>query len=191
MKKLERYNEIRMGPVAQKVLVLLLGGLSLGLTTNPKYFFRILENVAKDWKEIDRRALHWAIKKLYQSRLLDAKDNEDGSTSVVLTRDGKKKALTYHIDTIKIPEMKKWDGKWRIVMFDIPERFKKARDAMALTLKRMEFYRLQKSVFVHPFECQNEIDFIIEFWNVRPYVRTILANHLDNELHVKMKFRIS
>src|SRR3989338_683821 len=187
MRKMARYNryiEDRMGPVAQKILVLLLGGLSLSLTTNPKYLFRTLNNIAKDWKEIDRRALHRAIKKLYQSKLLDAKDNEDGTTSIVLTKEGKKRALLYHIDTVKIPEMKKWDKQWRIVMFDIPERFKKSRDALALTLKRMEFYRLQKSVFVHPFECENEIDFIIEFWNVRSYVRTMMASHLDNELHI-------
>ena len=186
-----RYSEDRIGPIAQKVLVLLLGGFSLSLTTNPKYVFKILGNIAKDWKEIDRRALHRAIKNLYKSRLIDAKDNEDGTTSIVLSVNGKKKALVYHIDTIKIPKMKRWDKQWRIVMFDIPERFKKARDALALTLKRMDFYRLQKSVFVHPFECGDEIDFVIEFWNVRPYVRTILASHIDNEVHIKSKFKIS
>lgn len=186
-----RYSEYRMGQVAQKVLVLLLGGIALSLTTNPKYLFRIIENMAKDWNEINRRALHRAIKKLYQSKLIDAKDNEDGTTSMVLTKEGKNKALTYHIDTITIPEMKKWDKQWRLVLFDIPERFKKARDALALTLKRIGFYRLQKSVFVHPFECQNELDFVIEFWNVRPYVRTILASHIDNEFHIKTKFGIS
>jgi len=182
------YTEPRVGPVGQKVLLLLFGGLSLGLTRNPRYFFKILENIAKDWDSINRYALYRSIRNLYKSKLLDAKDNEDGTTSIVLTKEGKKKALVYHIDTIKIPEMKKWDKQWRIVMFDIPERFKKARDALALTLKRMEFYRLQKSVFVHPFECENEIDFIIEFWNVRSYVRTMMASHLDNELHIKTKF---
>src|SRR3989344_6804225 len=108
MKKTARYVEDRMGPVAQKVLVLLFGGLSLSLTTNPKHLFRILDSMSKDWKEINRRALHRAIKKLYQSKLLDAKDNEDGTTSIVLTKNGKQKALIYHIDTITIPEMKKW-----------------------------------------------------------------------------------
>lgn len=182
--------EPRVGPIGQKILVLLLGGISLALTHNPKYFFRILENMAKDWNRINRYALYRSIRNLYKSKLIDAKDNEDGTTSMMLTKEGKKKALTYHIDTITIPKMKKWDKQWRLVLFDIPERFKKARDALALTLKRIGFYRLQKSVFVHPFECQNELDFVIEFWNVRPYVRTILASHIDNELHIKTRFGI-
>lgn len=84
--------------------------------------------------------------------------------------------------------MKKWDSQWRIVIFDIPERFKKARNALSLTLKKMGFYPLQKSVFVHPFECADEIDFVIEFWNMRPYVRLVLATHIDNELHLKNHF---
>lgn len=190
MNKKRYYTEPKIGPLGQKILVLLLGGASLMLTNNPKIFFRIIENMAMDFNRINRYSLARSIRKLYQSKLLDAKDNEDGSTSIVLTRDGKRKALVYHIDTITIPKMDKWDKQWRIVMFDIPERFKKARDALSLTLKRMGFHRLQKSVFLHPFECKNELDFVIEFWNVRSYVRTALAIHVDNALHLKTKFGI-
>jgi len=50
------------------------------------------------------------------------------------------------------------------------------------TLKKIGFYPFQKSVMVHPFECRDEMDFVIEFFNLRPYVRTMLANNIDNEL---------
>jgi len=49
----------------------------------------------------------------------------------------------------------------------------------------MGFYQLQKSVFIYPFECSNEINFVIEFFNLRPFVRQILAERIDNELHLK------
>ena len=86
--------------------------------------------------------------------------------------------------------MKKWDRKWRIIIFDIPEKCKKARDALSRSLKNAGFYRLQKSTFIHPFECKDEVDFVIEFFNLRPFVRFIIAEHLDNELHLKHYFNL-
>lgn len=163
----------------------------MGLTTSPNRYFRILKTVKKDWEKINRGALHRAVKLLYKARLLDSKDNPDGTTTMILSHHGKQKALRYHIDEMKIQPMKHWDKKWRIVIFDIPEPRKKARDALARTLKNMGFYTLQKSVFVHPFECEDEVDFVIEFFNLRPFVRIILAEHIDNELHLKKYFNLS
>src|SRR3989338_469904 len=96
-----------------------------------------------------------------------------------------RRALYYDI---KIPVMKRWDKKWRIILFDIPEKHKKARDALARVLKNIGCRQFQKSVFVHPFECRNEIDFVIESFSMRPYVRFIVADSIDNELHLKKYF---
>ena len=179
---------LQLKPTTQKVLILLLGGLVLGLSSSPKQYFRVLKAVARDWKTINRYALHRAIKRLYYSRLIDALDNPDGTTTLVLTAKGKNIALRYNIENIKIAPMKKWDGKWRLILFDIPEKHRRARNALALTLKKMGCFQFQKSVFIHPFECKNEIDFIIEFFSLRPHVRFVLAEHVDNELHLKKRF---
>lgn len=184
----KRYEEPRIGPVAQKVLVILLSGIMLGFSYSPKQYMRIIKSAKKDWKKINQRSLFKAISTLYKSKLIDEKDNLDGSTTIVLTDKGKKKALTYKIDEIKIPEMKKWDKKWRMILFDIPEHKKKARNALAYSLKQMGFRQFQKSVFVHPFECYNEVEFVIEFWKMRSYTRYIVAEHIDNALHLKTRF---
>lgn len=186
----KRYSEPRIGPTAQKVVLLLWGGLALGLTHSPRQYFKIIRMIGKEWNTIERRALYNAIKSLYRSRLIDAEDNSNSTTTLILTERGKKKALTYQIDEIKIPPMKRWDHKWRMVLFDIPEHAKKARDALARALKSAGFIKFQKSVFIHPFECKNEVDFIIEFFNVRPYVRFITATEIDNELHLKNQFNL-
>lgn len=188
MKNYRRYSEPRIGPTSQKLLLLLLGGLALGLSHSPIAYFNILTAIGKEWGDINHRALHRAIKTLYQSKLIDAKDNLDGTTTVILTTKGKSLALTYQIDDIKIPAMKRWDGKWRIVLFDIPEKRKKSRDALSQTLKNAGFLKFQKSVFIHPFECKNEVEFVIEFFNLRPYVRSIIATEIDNALHLKKYF---
>jgi DNA-binding transcriptional regulator PaaX len=54
----------------------------------------------------------------------------------------------------------------------------------------LRFYQLQKSVFVLPYECRDEIEFLIEFYDIRSYVRQIVAEKIDNELHLKEIFKI-
>jgi len=51
-------------------------------------------------------------------------------------------------------------------------------------------YQLQKSVYVYTFEYKNELDFIIEYFNLRRYVRFILAKEIDNELHLRKIFNL-
>ena len=180
----------KLRPTTQKILILLLGGVAMGLSRSPKQYFRILKSIQKNWEWIDNYYLKRTIRNLYKSKLIDSIDNSDGTTTIILTDLGKQHALTYQIDEIKVPKMKKWDQKWRIVTFDIPEKFKKARDALSRTLKRMGFYQLQKSVFIHPFECNNEINFVIEFFGLRRFVRIIIAERIDNEVELKKIFSL-
>jgi len=105
----------------------------------------------------------------------------------VLSDKGKLKALTYHFNKIKMAQ-KTWDKKWRVVFFDIPEKFRWGRDAIRRKLKELGFYELQKSVFVFPYECEDEIDFIIEFYGTRKYIRYGVFNYIDNDLELKRHF---
>jgi len=127
---------------------------------------------------------------LYESKLIDIKESIDGATKITITQSGKTKSIEFKIDEMNIKKPKIWDKKWRIVVFDIPEKHKKAREAIRECLNNLGFYKFQKSVFVLPFECSDEIDFITEYFNVRSYVRLILAETMDNELHLKKIFNL-
>ena len=84
-----------------------------------------------------------------------------------------------------------WDGKWRLVVFDVPEKLKKGRNALREKLKKIGFYELQKSVFVFPYKCKDEVDFIVEFFNLRKYVRFGVLESIDNELDLKKVFDLN
>ena len=180
----------RRGLNREKILLLLLGGLTLSLIRTPKGYFKILKNIHKAWREIDKKALKSAIDSLYHSKLLEQRNNRDGTTTFVLSTEGKQVALTYNLENMTVSKHP-WDKKWRIVIFDIPEKLKKVRDALRYHLKRLGFIELQHSVFVLPFECHNEIEYIIEFYNARRFIRYIESQYIDNELDIKHKFHLS
>ena len=92
---------------------------------------------------------------------------------------------------MKIEPPRVWDQRWRIIIFDIPEHMRYDRDAFRDHLTRLGVLKLQQSVGVYPFDCKNEIDFIVELLDIRKYVRFITANHIDNETHLKRIFNLS
>lgn len=179
------------GEIQQKVLLLLLGGLTIGLSGSPGRAFKLAKIIGKEWRNIERRSLYRAIKSLYKSRMVNCKENADGTTTLTLSKKGRDETLTYDLETMQIQEPEKWDGKWRIAIFDIPEYLKKTRDIMRARLKQIGMTELQKSVFVHPYPCDQELEFLIEFYEIKPFVRFIVAESIDNELHLKHKFGLS
>ena len=178
----------RLGPTSQKILLLLAAGIMLGFSRSPRGYFKILEAATKDWDEINRQELYRAIRRLYQTKLISMKENEDGSETAIITRKGREIVLTFRIEKMSIKPMKRWDRKWRVILFDVPEKYRRGRDALRSALKKMDFLEYQKSVFIHPFECQNEVDFVIEYFQLRSWVRFLVAETLDNELHLKKHF---
>lgn len=180
----------RLGIAARKMLTLLTAGVALGFTGSPSRYGRILKTAQREWTEINRRELSRAIRRLYESRLVHYAHHEDGSTEIVLTQEGREVALRHKLDEMHIAAPAKWDNRWRIILFDVPEPLKNMRDSLRKQLQRLGRVTLQRSVFVHPYDCRNEIDFVIELFGARRYVRFIVATSIDNELHLKKRFRL-
>lgn len=173
----------------QKILLLLFSGIAFGFTCNPGQQWKLLKGISREWKKINEKKLKQAINELYRSKVIARKENSDKSYTLILTEKGKIKALTYHFQEMKI-ERKNWDGKWRCVIFDIPEKLRQGRDALRDKLKKLGFHELQKSVFIFPYGCQEEIEFIVEFFDLKKWVRFAVLETIDNELHLKKIFRL-
>lgn len=174
----------------QKILLLLFGGVTLGCVYSPRRQLRIIKVMAREWQKIGEKELTDEIRKLYRSKLVETKFNPDGSQTFILTEKGKLRALTYRFDEMTIKKQD-WDGKWRIVVFDIPEKLRRGRDVLRNKLTELGFYELQKSVFVFPYQCEDEINFIIEYFDLRRYVRMGILEKIDNDLHLKKIFKLS
>ena len=176
-----------MSPIKQKILLLLLGGLAFGYSYTSNQQWKVIKKVSYQWKKINEKELQKQINMLYRSKLVDKKHNPDGSCSIVLTEKGKIKTFKYKFSEMKIKN-DIWDGKWRMIIFDIPEKIRGGRNSLRWKIKELGFHELQKSVFIFPYECKDEIEFIIEYFGLRKYVRYCILNFIDNDIHLRKIF---
>ena len=81
-----------------------------------------------------------------------------------------------------LPATKKvWNGKWRVVCFDIPETEQYVRKLFQTKLSELKFYRLQNSVFVYPYPCTELLALTHKAFELQKHVRIIKAESIDNE----------
>ncbi len=188
--RIARHKDRRMGIAKKKVLLLLLCGLSLGLSGSPRTSWKIAGALADEWKELSKQAAERAINSPYASDLVAAEENADGTFTLVLKKKGKKKSLTYNLSRMKIERPRVWDKLWRIFSSDIPEERKAARDDMRKRFLDIGFFELHDSVFVYPFDCFKEVEYIAEIYDVRKHIRFIVATSIDNEAELKKFFQM-
>lgn len=94
-------------------------------------------------------------------------------------------------DEIEIPRLSKWDKKWRLVAFDIPVRQSKQRAAFVTHLQDMGMALLQKSLWVHPFPCFEQVEQLAGHYNVMRYCTLMEVTKLDELAAQKLLRRFS
>ncbi len=132
----------------------------------------------KNWGKIDFRRIQDAVKRLNQKRLIELVERNN-KLYIKITDNGKKLIKNFDYDNLELSRPKTWDRKWRLVIFDVPEKKRKERLALSKKLKDIGFYPIQKSVFIYPHDCRNEIDFICEFLLISRYVNYCVLESLD------------
>ncbi len=86
---------------------------------------------------------------------------------------------------------KRWDGRWRIVMFDIWEKRRAVRDCLRQMLMRIGFVQLQHSVWVYPYDCEEVIAFIRTELKAGSGIQYFVADGLENSDSLKVRFGLS
>ena len=177
-------------PTKLRILLLLEAGVALSFAGTIGRQLRVIGEMADEWKDIDRQYLRQIVREFYQDRLVSEQENADGTRTIVLTEKGKKRALTFNLHTLKIQTPKEWNGQWHGVFYDIPEKDKLKRHAFRDKMRDLELFPWQKSVFLYPFPCRDEIDFVVEALELRPHVRYGLLAHITNEAELLLHFNL-
>jgi len=170
---------------------LALGGLitvaMFSPTGGPKLAKILLKQLRYKLKQLKSNA-YYLKKRGHIEFIRETNDN----VVVKITDSGRKYLKTFDIDNMILNRPERWDGKWRLVIFDVPEEHKKAREALRRKLKELNFARLQDSIWVTPFPCEDEIRFIRELFNVPFNVDVVeTADLKHHEIRLKKHFELT
>lgn len=123
--------------------------------------------LGKQWRKYKRGDIGRIVKRLHEQELLSVSE-EDGKTVIKLSDKGKQRLLKYDFDNISLPKHR--DGKFRVVSFDIPNDKRVARDIFRRKLKDLGFLQVQESIFITPYPCREQIEFIINLLEISEFV---------------------
>ena len=141
-------------------------------------------------KHFSKKQIRNSINHLRREKLIEYISAENGKTTVKITKKGESRLRNFDIELMKINKPKKWDEKWRLVMFDIPIRFTKGREALRYHLKDLNFFQFQKSAWIYPYPCEDEIIYIADFFKVGKYVEILTVENILKEENIKKYFNL-
>ena len=134
-----------------------------------------------NWRKIDKKRFSDDLKRLEREGVIKIY-LENNQSIIELSHKGKNKIRPILAKEYQYHYPKKWDGKWRIVIFDIPEKKKLSREVFRQKIREIGFSRLQKSVFVFPFDCKDMIDYLKELLGISPFVQYIVAEMVETQV---------
>jgi len=191
LRKYKYYFKKPKSEIVKDILYWLFVAESVIITATSPYFFRNILKVSKNLKKYPRKKVYDTFYYLRKHGFLEI-TQKNHQIYISLTREGKKKAGLFQIDSLKIKRPKKWDGEWRIVIFDIAQLKKIYREALRGKLKELDFYPLQKSVWIYPFDCRAEIELLKDFFGLSENeIRLIVAENIGNDKKLKEIFKLT
>ncbi len=119
-----------------------------------------------------------AIDRLKKQKLIERLAEGAG---VGATTTGKRKILKYALEDLVIPKPKSWDGKWRLVIYDVDASRASLRNIFRSMLKRLGFFKLQNSVWLYPYPCEKEVRFLRDYYGVGSEVVYVIAHKIEND----------
>lgn len=168
------------------LVLLLIGGFLTVAAAAPNIFsaFGRLGNNRRYFKKEQFNKDKYYLKR---HGLIKIKQLDQNTFEISLTEKGANKALEEAFKNFIIKKPQK-DGYWRVVMFDIPRKDNWARDVFRQKLKMMGFYQLQESVFILPYPCEKEVNFLVEILGIAPFVNLIRTKDFAENENLKKAF---
>ena len=116
-------------------------------------------------------------------------EKKNGKKYARITEEGGK-ILAFEQEKAKLSNIKKkrWNGRWRVVIFDVPERRRAVRDRLRDTMKEIGFVRLQDSVWVFPYDCEDFITLLKAELKIGVAILYMVVEHIENDKYLREYF---
>ena len=192
MRGRRRLNQSK-GHLSQGILMdMLNAGIKLQARIEGSETIRILATQTPLSRMFERyypSSVERATIKLWRKGFVEVKETGEGFV-VTLTDKGKTEVIKYDLENMSVERQGPWDGKWRMVIFDIASGNDKVRHKLLECLKSMGFFRIQKSVYVHAYPCAKQIKFIREVLGISHSIKLATIEHLENDDDLRRIFRL-
>ena len=173
---------------AKRVLLYIGAGTSIAAsllsprfgTTMAKEILREMNKENTNWKLFNTSYLKQTLRRLEKQNVIEVKVI-NGQEAFCITRQGKSKLLNFTLDDLKISKPKKWDGKWRVILYDIEVGRKHEQEAMRRMVKKLGFYQVQKSVYIIPYPCFDEIEYLRSYFGIRAEIKYWLVEQIEDD----------
>ena len=187
-------NKSNKKEITKKIIkgIFLAGGIAIAMT-DPKFGYKILPKLIKHFSykaknKKERKKVYDTFYRLRQQNLIIF-ENRGGQLFISLTKEGKEKAGKYQIDDLEIKKPKKWDGKWRVLIFYIKNKKNIKREALRGKIKELGLHQLQKSVWVHPYNFSEEIGLLRSFFGLsKDEMKIIIALEIEDDKKIRKIF---
>ena len=174
------------------LMIASVGAATLVTAVAPGLFVAFSEIYFKDRnkKVVYERARK--LRELEKKKLVSFKELRNGEVRIKLTHRGKILVRQYNLENIRLNKPKKWDGKWHILMYDIPSTKRKESDAFRYKVKQLGLYQLQKSVWVAPYDFMPEIEFIATIFeiDINKHIFHLVAKEIPKEREIREVFGV-
>ncbi len=111
----------------------------------------------------------------------------EGGFLRVTTR-GQARLATLSLSLARPQRLKRWDGKWRVLIFDIPERRRGVREAIRNQLHSAGFIRVQDSVWLYPYPCEEYVALLKANVKVGKDMLYLIVDSMEKDMQFRKEF---
>lgn len=112
------------------------------------------------------------------------------SGKLCLTAKGEKALRILELADFAQKKPKRWDGKWRVLVFDIPETRRSTRERVRRTLAAIGFLHLQDSVWLYPYDCEDLVTLLKVDFRVGKDLLYLIVESLEGDSAYRHKFEL-
>ncbi|MCR4284363.1 MAG: hypothetical protein NUV64_03590 [Parcubacteria group bacterium] len=187
-KKCKEDNYVKVAMIVLKIIGT--AGLVSMILLAPNALQALDVFYGKDKKKYYKKGyLDRSIDRLKRGGYIEFK-KRNGRVFVSLTEKGKEKLLKYQLGELKIKKSKRWDRKWRIITFDIRESRRGVRNTLRRELVNLGFIKLQNSVWVYPYDCEEVVIMLKSYLRVGKDILYVVAERIENDKWLKQEFKL-
>jgi len=178
---------VKRARIQDGIIAALYGTAALALIVTAPNALQLLKyvdpNMAK--KRHPGRRMSQAVSRLISRGLIVREENN----SLALTEKGRRYASRMdQKGRLQFARERKWDGRWRIVIFDIWERRRDARDRLRTRLQTIGFVKVQNSVWAYPYDCEELIAFAKTELKLGKGLLYLIAEGIEGDRELRKRF---